>query len=113
MTPLSVDISDLQVANDHQPVSPSSDADSASPQAPRHALDMLLLVLRNTDDSSNFPVEVRVNVCSFFYQLSKHIPAEELSDVKEVVRPVLESLVGNTEEMLEKAIQRVLDSWSV
>ena len=74
---------------------------------------MLLSVLRNTDDLSDFPVEVRANVCSFFYQLSKHVSAEELSNVKEVVRPVLDSLVGNSEEMLEKAIQRVLDSWSV
>ena len=109
MTPLSADISDLRVDG---LVSPSSDADSVGPQVPRHALDMLLSVLRNTDDSSNFPVEVRVNVCSFFYQLSKHISAEELSNVKEAVRPVLDSLVGHTEEMLEKAIQRVLDSWS-
>lgn len=84
---------------------------------PRHALDMLTFVLKNVDNPANFPVEVRVNVCSFLLQLDKHASGDELAKVKEVVRPVLENLleapgVQTLEEMLEKAIKRVLDAWS-
>ena len=87
---------------------------------PRHALDMIIFTLKNIDNPANFPVEVRMNVCSFFVQLCKHTPGEELMKVKTTVQPVLERLFeglqgaqsGAKEEMLAKAIKRVLDTWS-
>jgi hypothetical protein len=84
---------------------------------PRHALDMLIFTLKNVDNPTNFPVEVRVNVCSFFVQLSKHTSGEELVKVKATVQPVLERLSEGLqgaqakEEMLAKGIKRVLDAW--
>jgi len=85
---------------------------------PRHALDMLISTLKNVDNPVNFPVEVRVNVCSFLVQLCKHTSGEELINVKATVQPVLEKLFEGLqgaqakEEMLAKAIKRVLDAWS-
>lgn len=80
---------------------------------PQHALDMLVFVLNNVDNPANFPVEIRVNVCSFLLQLGRHASGEQLIKVKETVQPVLESLLENkNEEILDKAIQRVLDIWS-
>jgi len=75
---------------------------------------MLIYTLKNVDNPANFPVEVRVNVCSFFVQLGRHTSGEELEKVKMAVRPVLERLMAAQakEDMLEKAIQRVLDAWS-
>jgi hypothetical protein len=120
----------------NSPVDPSSastSSDFGSPVAstpsdrlpvrlpvPRHALDMLIFTLKNVDNPANFPVEVRMNVCSFFIQLCKHTSGEELMKVKTTVQPVLEKLVeglqgsqvGAKEEMLAKAIKRVLDAWS-
>ncbi|KAF8077991.1 hypothetical protein FPV67DRAFT_1463744 [Lyophyllum atratum] len=96
--------------------SPSSVVPAGRPHLniPRHPLDMLIYTLRNVDNPANFPVEVRVNVCSFLVQLGRHTSGEELEKVKVVVRPVLEGLMAaqGKEEMLEKAIQRVLDAWS-
>ncbi|GLB34997.1 putative small GTPase mediated signal transduction [Lyophyllum shimeji] len=95
---------------------PSSSTPSAGPRlnTPRHPLDMLIFTLKNVDNPVNFPVEVRANVCSFFVQLSKHTSGEELDKVKATARPVLESLLAAPvkEDMLEKAMQRVLDGWS-
>lgn len=85
---------------------------------PRHALDMLIFTLKNVDNPANFPVEVRVNVCSFFVQLCRHTSGEELVKVKTTVQPVLERLSEGLqgaqakEEMLAKGIKRVLDAWS-
>lgn len=85
---------------------------------PRHALDMLIFTLKNVDNPANFPIEVRVNVCSFLVQLSKHTSGEELMKVKTTVQPVLEKLFKGLrgaqakEEMLANAIKRVLDAWS-
>ena len=61
-----------------------------------------------------------MNVCSFLAQLCKHTMGEELVKVKTTVQPVLEKLfeglqgaqIGSKEEMLAKAIKRVLDAWS-
>ena len=85
---------------------------------PRHALDMLVFTLKNVDNPANFPVEIRVNVCSFLVQLGKHSSSDELTKVKATVQPVLEKLLEGLqgaqakEEMLAKAIKRVLDAWS-
>lgn len=85
---------------------------------PRHGLDMLLFVLRNIDNPANFPVEVRVNVCSFLLQLGKQTSGPEWNAVQTKVRPTLEKIIETTqnvqgkEEMLGKAAKRVLDHWN-
>jgi hypothetical protein len=126
IAPLVVDMPNSPV----DPTSASTSSDFGSPVAstppdrisvrlpvPRHALDMLIFTLKNVDNPANFPVEVRVNVCSFFMQLGKHTSGEEFMRVKNAVRPVLEKLwegsqgAHGREEMLTKAIKRVLDTW--
>ncbi|KAF7304842.1 GTP binding [Mycena kentingensis (nom. inval.)] len=84
------------------------------PTIPRNALDMLIAVLRNVDNPVNFQMEVRVNVCSFFAQLTRHTSGPELGRVKESVRPVVESVSdGLSDEMLSKAMGKLLDLWAV
>lgn len=86
---------------------------------PRHALDMLLFALKNVDNPANFPVEVRVNVCSFFVQLARHTSGDELNKVKGAVRDVLVQLLDEDvpqggqarEDILRKAIKRLLDAF--
>ncbi|RDB21038.1 hypothetical protein Hypma_011561 [Hypsizygus marmoreus] len=124
LTPLSSDAPMLP-----DPVSASTSSDLDSPVAtthsdrphlhiPRHALDMLVFVLKNVDNPANYPVEVRINVCSLLLQLGKHTSGDELNKVKLAARPVLESLIESAagaqgkEEILEKTMKRVLDTWS-
>jgi hypothetical protein len=93
--------------------------DRARLPVPRHALDMFVFALKNVDNPANFPVEVRINICSFFVQLSRHTSGDELNIVKEAVRPILVQLLEDDvpqggqpkEEILRKAIQRLLDTW--
>lgn len=83
--------------------------------APRHALDMLISVLRNIDNPVNYPVEVRMNTCSFFVQLAKHTSGPGLESVEDLVRPILEKIVESGEgkgEKLAPYAKRVLDSWA-
>ncbi|KAJ3966937.1 hypothetical protein EV361DRAFT_933110 [Lentinula raphanica] len=85
---------------------------------PRTTLDMFIAVLKNVDNPVNFQPEVRINVCSLFIQLKRNASGEEFDKVKETVNPVLvqllESLQDATgkEEMLSKAIKKVLDTWA-
>jgi len=87
---------------------------------PRNALDMLIAVLRNVDNPVNFQMEVRVNVCSFFAQLTKFNSGPELLRVKDSVRPVVENVSENLQnasnkgeqEMLVKATKKLLDLWA-
>lgn len=78
---------------------------------------MLVAVLRNVDNPANFPVEVRLNVCSLFMQIGRQASGEEFTKVKDMVRPVLEKVLdtmrGTSEKegLLKKAMKRVLDSW--
>ncbi|KAG5654519.1 hypothetical protein H0H81_001160 [Sphagnurus paluster] len=105
------------------PVSPPTTAsDIGSPTAPRpphlnvprHALDMLIFTLKNTDNPVNYPIEVRVNVCSLLVQLTRNTTGDELEKLKTTVRPALKSLLlaSEREEILIKAVQRVWDAWS-
>lgn len=118
-TPISHELSSVQrgesssllTSETSSPTTPVSPDKSAS-KTPHHALDMLLSVLRNADKSVKFPVEVRANVCSLLFQLGRNSSGEELVRLKDTFRPVLESLAGNVEPLLERGIQRVLDSWS-
>ncbi|KAJ7582761.1 hypothetical protein C8J56DRAFT_955650 [Mycena floridula] len=85
---------------------------------PRLPLDMLISVLRNVDNPTNFPVEVRINVCSLFFMLGRNASGSELARVKENVRPVLKEVLENVhdaqgkESALIKSIQKVLDAWA-
>ncbi|KAJ7063257.1 hypothetical protein C8F01DRAFT_1132210 [Mycena amicta] len=105
---------------------PTSGSDLSSPvvttpstrgrlTVPRNALEMLIAVLRNVDNPVNFQMEVRVNVCSFFVQLTRHTSGPELGRVKESVRPAVEniseSLQAGDADMLMKATQKLLDLW--
>ncbi|KAJ7156022.1 hypothetical protein C8R43DRAFT_922335 [Mycena crocata] len=83
---------------------------------PRNALDMLIAVLKNVDNPVNFQMEVRVNVCSFFAQLTRHTSGPELVRVKDSVRPVVETVSEKlkgapNEEMLVKATKKLLELW--
>lgn len=66
-----------------------------------HALDMLVNVLRNVDNSINFPIEVRVNTCTFFLQLQKHVSSDSLAPVREIVLPVLQQIIEDSQEVQE------------
>ncbi|KAJ7273663.1 hypothetical protein B0H12DRAFT_1090485 [Mycena haematopus] len=87
---------------------------------PRNALDMLIAVLRNLDNPVNFQMEVRVNVCSFFAQLTRYNSGPELLRVKDSVRPVVENVSESLknasnkgdQEMLVKATKKLLDLWA-
>ncbi|KAJ7685139.1 hypothetical protein DFH06DRAFT_1157579 [Mycena polygramma] len=87
---------------------------------PRNALDMLIAVLKNVDNPVNFQMEVRVNVCSFFAQLTKHTSGPELLRVKDSVRPIVENVAEDLQnapnkgelEMLVKATKKLLDLWA-
>ncbi|KAJ7470716.1 hypothetical protein FB451DRAFT_349529 [Mycena latifolia] len=85
---------------------------------PRNALDMLIAVLKNVDNPVNFQMEVRVNVCSFFAQLTRHTSGPELIRVKDSVRPVVENVsetlqnASNKEDMLVKATKKLLELWA-
>ncbi|KAF5357793.1 hypothetical protein D9756_001613 [Leucocoprinus leucothites] len=93
---------------------------SARPKlhVPRHALDMLVFVLRNVDNPANYPQEVRVNVCSLLLQLTKHTPEDDITRIKEAMRSTLEKLMNRLQlatgkdEMLRNSIQKVLSAWA-
>ncbi|KAG5646638.1 hypothetical protein DXG03_002628 [Asterophora parasitica] len=105
--------SDVGSAGDVGSTPPTTPSAHPRLNVPRHPLDMLIFTLKNVDNPVNFPVEVRVNVCSFFAQLARHTAGENLDRVKAAVRPVLETiLITGTEEMLTKAAHRVLNTWA-
>ncbi|KAJ7740657.1 hypothetical protein DFH07DRAFT_838644 [Mycena maculata] len=81
---------------------------------PRNALDMLIAALKNVDNPVNFQPEVRVNVCSFLAQLTRHTSGPELLRVKDSVRPVVENLSENLQkdDMLAKSTKKLLDLWA-
>jgi hypothetical protein len=93
---------------------------SARPKlhVPRHALDMLVFVLRNVDNPANYPQEVRMNVCSLLLQLTKHSGEDDVTKVKEAMHSTLEKLTNRLQsatgkdEMLRNSIQKVLSAWA-
>jgi hypothetical protein len=77
---------------------------------------MLIYALRNVDNPVNFPIEVRVNVCTFLLQLQKNISSEGFARVKTVVLPVVQQVVEELqdeprEEKLLKAASLLAKSW--
>lgn len=86
---------------------------------PQHALDMIAAVLRNVDNQANFPVEVRMNACALLMQIGRNTPGtDSVESMKTALQPaldkVLKKLAGaqSKDEMLAKAIQKLLDTWS-
>jgi len=108
-----------------EPLSANSEDSSSLPTpssrndgllVPRHALDMLVFALRNVDNPVNFPLEVRVNICTFFLQLQRHSSAH-LTRVKAIVLPVVEQVAEDSEdvegeEKLAKAAKLLFETWS-
>ena len=83
---------------------------------PRHALDMLVFVLRNVDNPVNFPIEVRINTCTFFLQLPRFAPAASLAKIWDAVVPVVQQVIEDSEgikeeEKLVKAANVLLENW--
>ncbi|KDQ33252.1 hypothetical protein PLEOSDRAFT_1099226 [Pleurotus ostreatus PC15] len=86
---------------------------------PQHALDMIAAVLRNVDNQANFPVEVRMNACALLMQIGRNTPGtDSVEGMKTALQPALEKVLKklagaqSKDEMLAKAIQKLLDSWS-
>lgn len=85
---------------------------------PRTALDMLIGALKNVDNPVNFQAEIRMNICSLFIQIGKNGGGEDLKQLKEKVKPVLESVSTSLkssqgrEEQLASQVHKVLDAWS-
>jgi len=80
-----------------------------------HALDMLVSVLRNVD---NFPIEVRVNTCTFFLQLQKHVSSDSLAPLRETVLPALQQVIEDSQEVQEdekliKVANLLNTSWTI
>ncbi|KAJ6630755.1 hypothetical protein B0H10DRAFT_2160153 [Mycena sp. CBHHK59/15] len=110
--------SELASGSDGSPVvtTPSTSTRGRLP-IPRNALDMLIAVLKNVDNPVNYQIEVRVNVCSLFVQLTRHNSGPELARVKNSVRPVIESISEKLQsvpakDMLVTATKKVLDLWA-
>jgi len=83
---------------------------------PQNALDMLIYALRNVDNPVNFPIEVRVNVCTFLLQLQKNATPEGFGRVKRSALPVAQQVVDELqdepqEEKLFKAASLLVKSW--
>ncbi|KAI5900352.1 uncharacterized protein SCHCODRAFT_02607671 [Schizophyllum commune H4-8] len=99
-------------------VTPQSTTGPRGRSSQRSALQTLAAALRNLDNPTNYPVEVRVNVCSLLLQISRKGAGEELGKVKEVMRPVLESVAESVrsaagkDELLLKATRKVLELWA-
>lgn len=85
---------------------------------PKTPLDMLIAALRNVDNPVNFQPEVRINVCSLFIQIGRNASGDEFTEVKATVKPVMEKVfeglqnAKGKEEVLGKAIKKVLDTWA-
>ncbi|KAG7452560.1 uncharacterized protein BT62DRAFT_983578 [Guyanagaster necrorhizus] len=109
--------------------STSSNSDVSSPTlttpstrgqlpTPRSAAEMLVAVLRNLDNPVNFPVEVRINVCSLLWQVGRHKSGEDIPKLQEVVKPVLEQVIEDLptpqgkEATLVAGAKKVLESWA-
>lgn len=83
---------------------------------PRHALDMLVFVLRNVENPVNFPIEVRVNTCTFFLQLQRYATGPALEKIRETVLPVVIQVAEDSadvegEEKLVKAANQLIETW--
>lgn len=84
---------------------------------PEHALDMLVGVLRNVDNPVNFPIELRVNTCTFFLQLQRYVSNKSLAPIREIVLPVLRQIAEDSqeveeEEKLTKVANLLITSWT-
>ncbi|KAF8902129.1 hypothetical protein CPB84DRAFT_1729336 [Gymnopilus junonius] len=114
---LPIHTASLPANGEPSPILPTPSSRNDGLPVPRHALDMLIYVLRNVDNPVNFPVEVRVNACTFFLQFPRYTSGLSLAKVKEAVLPVLEHVVEDSqdvegEEKLFKAATLVVEKWA-
>ena len=75
----------------------ASSVDDGLP-VPQNALDMLIYALRNVDNPVNFPIEVRVNVCTSLLQLQKNVSPDAFARVKTTVLPVVQQVVDELQD---------------
>jgi len=85
---------------------------------PEHALDMLVNVLRNVDNPVNFPIEVRVNTCTFLLQLQRYVSSDSLAPIRGIVLPVVRQVAEDSqeveqEEKLAKVANLLVTSWTI
>jgi len=99
--------------------SPTSTSSRDGLPVPKHALDMLVFVLRNFDNPVNFPMEVRINACTFFTQLqpNRNVPAASLVRIREAVLPVVQQVAEDSqevsgEEKLHAAANLLIETWT-
>ncbi|KAF9532936.1 hypothetical protein CPB83DRAFT_784211 [Crepidotus variabilis] len=90
-------------SNSASPTLPTPSTVNDGLPVPRHALDMLLYALKNVDNPVNFPLEVRVNVCTFFMQLQKVASPESLVRIKEAILPVAEQVIEESQGVAAEA----------
>jgi len=84
------------------------------PQPVRSGLEMITNALRNTDNPALYPIEVRVNICTFLTQLSRATSGQKLAQVQAATRPILEQIKEARKEkemLLTNAAIKVLDLW--
>lgn len=103
-------------ANDPSSSLPTPSSVNDGLPVPQDALDMLIYALRNIDNPVNFPIEIRVNICSFLLQLQKSVPPEAFARVKNVVLPVAQQVLDELreeprEERLFKAVSHLVMAW--
>jgi hypothetical protein len=95
--------------------SPTPSSRNDSSPVLEQALDMLVNVLRNVDNPINFPIELRVNTCTFFLQLQKHISSDSLAPIRGIVLPVLQQIVEDSQEeedKLTRVVNLLITSWT-
>jgi len=119
LTPVNQVAVDATSPNSDMNSSPSTPSSARNGlHVPRHALDMLVYALKNLDNPVNFPIEVRVNICSFFLQLQKNVAAESLAScVKETVLPVARQVVEYSQddprdEKVFRAASLLVNTWT-
>jgi len=119
LTPVNQVAVDATSPNSDMNSSPSTPSSARNGlHVPRHALDMLVYALKNLDNPVNFPIEVRVNICTFFLQLQKNVAAESpASCVKEAVLPVARQVVEYSQddprdEKVFRAASLLVNTWT-
>ncbi|TFK76491.1 hypothetical protein BDN72DRAFT_885218 [Pluteus cervinus] len=98
----------------------STDANASQTPTPWCTLDQIAVALDTSDDPGKYPVEIRMNICSFLLQLEKNAPKEQLSRTKAMLQPVVEETVenlqgqklDNKQEMLLTTAKKLLGQWS-
>ncbi|KAH8833794.1 hypothetical protein DL96DRAFT_1578425 [Flagelloscypha sp. PMI_526] len=122
-TPLSAEVIDppppaesSRSSDASSPVIATPTSQTLRPGQPSTPFDMILSVMKNTE----FPLEIRINACSLFVQLSKNLSGDELVNVKEAALPVVTDIYeeyqdgegGNDKtELFARVAKKLVDTW--